>query len=64
MTTTARQQRILNLLRDNGSVRLRDLHLEFGVTSMTVWRDLRVLAEQGSDILTPLGGERLGAERR
>jgi DeoR/GlpR family transcriptional regulator of sugar metabolism len=47
MTTTARQQRILNLLRDNGSVRLRDLHLEFGVTSMTVWRDLRVLAEQG-----------------
>ena len=47
MTTTARQQRILALLRDHGSVRLQGLPRELGVTPMTVWRDLRVLAEQG-----------------
>ena len=47
MTKTARQQRIIALLRDQGSVRLAVLQRELGVTSMTVWRDLRVLEEQG-----------------
>ncbi len=42
-----RQQRILTLLRDLGEVRTGELIQAFGVTGMTVWRDLRILAEQG-----------------
>ncbi len=42
-----RYQRILALLRDHGRVSGRDLQSKLGVTAMTVWRDLRVLEEQG-----------------
>lgn len=47
LTSAARHQRILALLRDQGGVRLEQLQRELGVTPMTVWRDLRLLAEQG-----------------
>ncbi len=46
-TATARHQRILTMLRDLGSIRGSDLPNELGVTPMTAWRDLRLLAEQG-----------------
>lgn len=47
LTPGARHQRILALLRNRGSVRIDRLQRELGVTPMTVWRDLRLLAEQG-----------------
>jgi len=46
-TATARHQRILAMLGDSGAIRGSDLPKELGVTPMTVWRDLRLLAEQG-----------------
>ena len=61
MTTTARQHRILALLRDQGSVRLLVLQRELGVTPMTVWRDLRILAEQGLLRRVRGGAQGLGA---
>lgn len=46
-TTAARHQRILALLRDRGEVRASSLVRELGVTPMTVWRDLKLIGEQG-----------------
>lgn len=46
-TTTARHQRILVILRDRGEVRISGLSVGLGVTPMTVWRDLKILGEQG-----------------
>ncbi len=42
-----RHQRILALLRDQGEVRISALSQQFGVTSMTAWRDLKILEELG-----------------
>lgn len=44
---TARQQYILRLLQEQGEILVADLPEPLGVTSMTVWRDLRALEEQG-----------------
>ncbi|WP_404425440.1 DeoR/GlpR family DNA-binding transcription regulator [Nibricoccus sp. IMCC34717] len=42
-----REQAILRLVQEEGTVRVRDLVQRFGVTPMTVWRDLRRMEEQG-----------------
>jgi DeoR/GlpR family transcriptional regulator of sugar metabolism len=47
VTSTARFQKILALLRERGAVRSSELVEEFGRTPMTVWRDLKALEEQG-----------------
>lgn len=43
----ARHQVILNRLSEEGFVRSSDLVRLFGVTPMTIWRDLQILEEQG-----------------
>jgi DeoR family transcriptional regulator of aga operon len=43
----SRQQRILQLLRSQGSVSVADLESAFGISAMTARRDLRVLEEEG-----------------
>jgi DeoR family transcriptional regulator, fructose operon transcriptional repressor len=45
--TSLRHQRILALLQEQGHVTARTLQAEFNVTSMTAWRDLKLLEEQG-----------------
>ncbi|GAA2738236.1 DeoR/GlpR family DNA-binding transcription regulator [Actinocorallia aurantiaca] len=47
MLATQRQQEIVDLVRGRGSVRVADLVERFGVSDMTIRRDLEVLAEQG-----------------
>lgn len=47
LTASARLQRIMTLVRDRGELKAGDLSRELGVTPMTVWRDLKLLAEQG-----------------
>ncbi|NBD37517.1 MAG: DeoR family transcriptional regulator [Verrucomicrobia bacterium] len=42
-----RHRRILEYLEADGVVHSRDLERALGVTAMTVWRDLRLLEEQG-----------------
>lgn len=42
-----RQNRVLELLRQHGQVRPSELAKEFGVSAMTIWRDLVQLEEQG-----------------
>lgn len=59
-TTTARHQTILRRLRDDAHVSARELQAALGVTAMTVWRDLRVLEEQGLLRRVRGGAERLG----
>lgn len=44
---TVRHQQILALLNDRGNVSAGALKKRFGVTAMTVWRDLRALEELG-----------------
>jgi DeoR/GlpR family transcriptional regulator of sugar metabolism len=46
-STERRRELIRNLIVDNGSVRIDELAEEFGVTIMTIHRDLNVLEEQG-----------------
>lgn len=46
-TSAARHQRILTLLRDRGEIRASSLVRELRVTPMTVWRDLKLIEEQG-----------------
>jgi DeoR family transcriptional regulator of aga operon len=41
-----RQDEILNILRRDGQVRIGHLSEKFGVTSMTVWRDLKSLEKK------------------
>jgi DeoR/GlpR family transcriptional regulator of sugar metabolism len=47
MLAPQRQQTILALIREHGGVRVADLVREFGVSDMTVRRDLEALAERG-----------------
>ncbi|MCI9889885.1 DeoR/GlpR family transcriptional regulator [Micrococcales bacterium 31B] len=42
-----RQQRLLDELRDNGSLQVRDMAERLGVSELTVRRDLNTLASQG-----------------
>ena len=43
----ARHQAIFTCLRGRGHVSARELSKQFGITAMTVWRDLKTLEEQG-----------------
>jgi DeoR/GlpR family transcriptional regulator of sugar metabolism len=47
MLAPQRRQTILDLIRRHGGVRVADLVREFGVSDMTVRRDLEALAERG-----------------
>ncbi|WP_406313009.1 DeoR/GlpR family DNA-binding transcription regulator [Streptosporangium sp. NBC_01639] len=47
MLAQQRQQAILDRVRNSGGVRVADLVREFGVSDMTIRRDLEVLAERG-----------------
>ncbi|MEV8632579.1 DeoR/GlpR family DNA-binding transcription regulator [Streptosporangium sp. NPDC051023] len=47
MLAQQRQQAILERVRGSGGVRVADLVREFGVSDMTIRRDLEVLAERG-----------------
>ncbi|MBO3745579.1 DeoR/GlpR transcriptional regulator [Streptosporangiaceae bacterium NEAU-GS5] len=47
MLAPQRQQAILDLIRANGAVRVGDLVREFGVSDMTIRRDLEVLSDRG-----------------
>ncbi|MEU8256943.1 substrate-binding domain-containing protein [Micromonospora inaquosa] len=47
MFSAQRQERLLAELRGQGAVRVRDLAREFGVSELTVRRDIAALAEQG-----------------
>ncbi len=44
---TARQQTLLRRLHQEGELGVGELSAFFGVTAMTVWRDLKLLEEQG-----------------
>lgn len=58
-----RQHHILNTARAGGSVRIKDLALEFGVHEMTIRRDLDLLVEQG--LLERVhGGARITAQTK
>lgn len=46
-TPTARQQTLLRRLNAEGELRVAELPEALGVTSMTIWRDLKALEEQG-----------------
>src|SRR4051794_19482412 len=47
MLAVQRQQTILELVRLNGAVKVVDLVREFGVSDITIRRDLELLAERG-----------------
>lgn len=47
MLAPQRQAAILDLVRESGAARVSDLVREFGVSDMTIRRDLEVLAERG-----------------
>ncbi len=42
-----RHRRILRLLKEHGEIRCADLETTLKVTSMTVWRDLKLMEERG-----------------
>lgn len=62
---TVRHQQILALLKEQGNISAGTLKKRFGVTSMTVWRDLQTLEELGllrrvrggALALSPVAGE-------
>ncbi|MGH9667339.1 MAG: DeoR family transcriptional regulator, partial [Bryobacteraceae bacterium] len=56
--SSARQDQVLGLLRECTSASIPDMAKQFGVSEMTVRRDLERLAESGQVIRTP-GGARL-----
>ena len=47
MLAQQRQTAILDLIRQRGGVRVSQLVSRFGVSDMTIRRDLEVLAERG-----------------
>jgi DeoR/GlpR family transcriptional regulator of sugar metabolism len=61
MLAQQRQQAILDLVHEHGGVRVADLVREFGVSDMTVRRDLEVLAERGLIDKVHGGATRVGA---
>ncbi|MDQ0094302.1 DeoR/GlpR family DNA-binding transcription regulator [Paeniglutamicibacter psychrophenolicus] len=60
MLASARQQRILDALREREQVRVTSLAAELGVSEMTVRRDLNALAERGA-LVKVHGGATLDA---
>ena len=56
MFAAERRQAILELVRANGAVRLRDIAAQVGTSEVTVRRDLRLLEEQGLLDRRPRGG--------
>ncbi|WP_300342162.1 DeoR/GlpR family DNA-binding transcription regulator [Nesterenkonia sp.] len=62
MLAAERQARITERVAERGSVRVADLVEEFGVSDMTVRRDLDVLASQG--VLSKVHGGAVPAARR
>jgi DeoR/GlpR family transcriptional regulator of sugar metabolism len=54
----ARIEAVLKLLKENTSASISDIAEQFGVSHMTIRRDLQKLAEQGQVIRTP-GGARI-----
>ena len=61
MLAQQRQQAILDLVSELGGVRVADLVREFGVSDMTVRRDLEVLADRGLVDKVHGGATRVGA---
>ena len=61
MLAQQRQQAILDLVHEHGGTRVADLVREFGVSDMTVRRDLEVLAERGLIDKVHGGATRVGA---
>jgi DeoR/GlpR family transcriptional regulator of sugar metabolism len=61
MLAQQRQQAILDLVHEHGGVRVAELVREFGVSDMTVRRDLEVLAERGLIDKVHGGATRVGA---
>lgn len=61
LTSTARQQLIMTLLRDHSELKTGELISKLGVTPMTIWRDLQMLGEQGL-LRRVRGGARLCAD--
>ncbi|GGI03536.1 DeoR/GlpR family DNA-binding transcription regulator [Egicoccus halophilus] len=62
MLASARRSRILDAVRDHGSVRVADLAVQLDVSDMTIRRDLDALAEQGV-VRKVHGGAVLAGER-
>lgn len=58
MRTETRRERILERLRQDGQVQVRDLVMRFGVSEMTIRRDLEYLAGEGQ-LLRTYGGAML-----
>lgn len=59
MVAYERHRRILELLQHQPAVRSADLARQLSVTPMTIWRDLRILADQGLLRRTHGGATRL-----
>lgn len=60
MPRETRRERILNWLEEHGQVQVRDLVEQFGVSEMTVRRDLEQLAAEGCLVRTYGGARPLG----
>ena len=58
VTTVVRRQRILDRLQEQESVTVKDLAGEFGMTEMSLRRDLNALAETGQIVRTRGGARR------
>ncbi len=61
MDLTARQEKILSLLRSDGRVEVEDLADQFTVTSQTIRRDLSELCDMGLAVRTHGGAKRIAA---
>lgn len=61
MDLTARQEKILSLLRSDGRVEVEDLADQFTVTSQTIRRDLGELCDLGLAVRTHGGAKRIAA---
>ncbi|WP_095587249.1 DeoR/GlpR family DNA-binding transcription regulator [Actibacterium ureilyticum] len=61
MDLTARQEKILSLLRSEGRVETEDLALRFDVTSQTIRRDLGELCDRGLAVRTHGGAKRIAS---
>ena len=48
-----RREQIIDLLCDQGSVRVEPLSVHFGVSSVTIRNDLRYLEQKGCVVMTP-----------
>ncbi len=51
-----RERRILEILQERGLVRIHEIHSIFGVSKMTLWRDIQSLMKKHGDIVPLHGG--------